>query len=310
MDNLEVSNHEGQGLRVRQVLSITVLMCMGGLVLTFLATVLLKGLWGWDDAVLQGKLSEGAAESEVWKVRLIAALNQMFVFLLPALGTLWLLRSSMPVMLRKVSLRVWPNWHLLGLSIALLIVSMPLVFYAYQINKLVPLPPEMTAAAEMANEAIKALMKMPDVWAFLANLTLIALLPAFGEELLFRGILQNQLMRRMPSLTAILLTGALFSLMHFQMDGFLPRWLLGVVLGWTYWRTRNFWVPVILHFLNNGVQVAAQYFYAQGQSAIDLSENEVAVPVPLILLALGLTWLLIRMFSQTAPAVRQGSNGQ
>jgi hypothetical protein len=92
---------------------------------------------------------------------------------------------------------------------------------------------------------------------------------------------------------AIVITGALFSLFHFQMDGFVPRWLLGMLLGWLYWRSGNFWVPVIAHFFNNAIQVVAQYFYAQQLTSVDL-EQDVHVPALLALLSATTVFLAMR----------------
>jgi uncharacterized protein len=265
-------------VRVRHVLAILFLLCLAGIFLILVITKIFETGLGWSIEILAGQLSESSPDADVWKVRLLAGINQFFVFMVPALCTIYILRRSAPYIKAQVSLRRFPDMVSVGWAIALLIASMPLVFYSSQINKLLSIPEELAAAAEQAETAIKALMRMPDIWALLANLGLIAVLPALGEELLFRGLVQNQLMRRMAPLGAIVLSGAIFSLLHFQMDGFLPRWILGIVLGWAYWRTGNFWIPVLLHFLNNGVQVVAQFLYGQQVTSIDLTENDVEVP--------------------------------
>ena len=266
-------------IRVRQVLFLLAGLCFAGVMLTLLATKILELGLGWDINIMSGQLPEDAPDSDVWKMRFVAGLNQILVFLLPALGCVYVFRHALPELSAGVSLRRFPYFNQLAFSIVLLIAAMPVVFYSYQINKLIPVPQAMKDAAEQATNAINALMRMPNIWTFLANMLLIAVVPAFGEELLFRGVVQRQLMRRMLPISAIIITGALFSLMHFQIDGFLPRWILGMLLGWVYWRTNNFWVPVLLHFLNNGFQILAQYLHGQNLSSVDLSENDVEVPV-------------------------------
>lgn len=295
-------------VQVRQVLSITLMLCLAGIFLTLVFTKLLETGLGWSTEVLSGQLDDSSPDSDVWKVRLMAGLNQILVFLLPSLATLYILRNAAPDVPRRVSLRVFPPVTTLGWSIALLAASMPLVFSTYEINKWLPIPAELQTTAEQANKAIKALMRMPDGWAFLANLTLIAIVPALGEELLFRGIIQNQLMRRLAPITAVVVSGAIFSLLHFQMDGFLPRWLLGVILGWVYWQTGNFWIPVLLHFLNNGIQVVAQFLYGQDMSSVDLAENDMHVPVGVALASLAATlWIGRMIWNQQQPAVENNN---
>ncbi len=281
-------------VRVRQVLAIMFLLCLAGIFLTVVITKILEQGLGWGSNIVSGLLSETAPDADVWKVRLLAGLNQMLVFLLPALCTIYILRRAAPYMVEQVSLRHLPSTAAIGWSVVLLLASMPVVFYSYQVNKMLPIPAELASVAEQANETIKALMRMPDIRTFLANLLLIAVLPALGEELLFRGIIQNQFMRFMAPVAAIALSAAVFSLLHFQMDGFLPRWILGMVLGWAYWHTGSFWVPVLLHFLNNGIQVVAQYLYGQQMTSLDLAENDVEVPWVAAVLGAAAMFVVIR----------------
>lgn len=290
-------------IRVRQVLFLLVGLCFAGITLTLLATKILEYGLGWDLNIMTGQLPEGAPDSEVWKMRFVAGLNQIMVFLLPSLGCIYVFRNVLPELPAGVSLRRFPYFNQLAFSIVLLIAAMPVVFYSYQINKLIPVPQSMQDAADQATAAIKALMRMPNIWTFGANMLLVAVVPAFGEELLFRGVVQRQLMRRMVPISAIIITGALFSLMHFQIDGFLPRWILGILLGWVYWRTNNFWIPVLLHFLNNGFQILAQYLYGQNLSSVDLSENDVEVPVLAAVVAVAVLVLVGREMGKASENV-------
>jgi membrane protease YdiL (CAAX protease family) len=98
-----------------------------------------------------------------------------------------------------------------------------------------------------------------------------------------------------------------FSFIHLQFEGFLPRMWLGVVLGWLYWKTQNFWVPVVAHFANNAVQVVGQYLYHNQISSINLEEE---LHVPLYVAALSLAavvWLAhtITQILNTTPPNRQ-----
>jgi uncharacterized protein len=129
--------------------------------------------------------------------------------------------------------------------------------------------------------------------------TIMALIPAIGEELVFRGILQQQLMRKLTPIVSILLAGAIFSAIHFQFEGFFSRWLLGALLGWLYWRTQNFWVPVAAHFFNNAFQVVAQYFYASDLSTMDL-EKDVEVPWFVAAISVFLIVVVMRFINQTS----------
>jgi uncharacterized protein len=214
---------------------------------------------------------------EVWRLRLRAVFSQICMFLLPSVLVLWFFRGQAPRMWAGVSLKRWPALGTIFIGALLWAVSMPLIAASFELNRLVPMPDLVREAYELAANATKSLLKMPTIWHLLANLLIVAVIPAFGEELLFRGILQQQLMRRMAPWAAIIATGMIFSFIHFQFDGFLPRTLLGMMLGWLYWRTGNIWVPIIVHFLNNGIVILAQYFVGADSSMVDL-EQQTSVP--------------------------------
>jgi hypothetical protein len=88
------------------------------------------------------------------------------------------------------------------------------------------------------------------------NVFLIALLPAICEELYFRGALQRIIIHitKNPSV-GIIITGILFSALHFQFEGFLPRMLLGIILGFFYWYSGSIWTSIAGHFFHNAFQV-------------------------------------------------------
>ncbi len=269
---ISMTNHE---IRVRNVLLYLGIFWMLGVLLTGVITQLLQSAAGWDPEILSGHITVDSPAADIWKVRFVAGLNQVLVILMPGLLTLLALRRQI---IKSIGIQKAPGYFDVLWGIGLMIIATPLVLFLYEWNQKIPMPDWMVTMAEQANTTIKALMLMPTITELLVNLTVIAVIPAIGEELMFRGLIQRQLMRRFQPWVAIVVTGALFSFFHLQMDGFFARWLLGIVLGWLYWRSGNFWVPVIAHFFNNAIQVVAQYFYAQRLSTVDL-EQDVHVPV-------------------------------
>ena len=96
------------------------------------------------------------------------------------------------------------------------------------------------------------------------NLLMIALIPAIGEELLFRGCLQPVFSRLAKNAhVGIWLTAILFSAIHLQFYGFIPRMLLGALFGYLYYYGNSLWYPILGHFLNNGSAVVAVFIYQQ-----------------------------------------------
>ncbi len=100
------------------------------------------------------------------------------------------------------------------------------------------------------------------------NFVMITFLPAIGEELIFRGILQRIFIRIFRSgYSGVIITAFLFSAVHFQFLGFLPRFVLGLVCGLLFLWSGKLWLPVIVHFTNNAVALIFLYLKDSETSA-------------------------------------------
>lgn len=117
---------------------------------------------------------------------------------------------------------------------------------------------------------------------FFLGVIVIALLPAIGEELVFRGMLQPELFRATGNHhAAIWISAILFSAFHMQFFGFVPRMLLGALFGYLYMWSGNLIIPMLAHFVNNGFSVLMMYLYQKGTIPIDLEAPE-AAPWPMV----------------------------
>ncbi len=192
---------------------------------------------GWDASLVSENIGADATPDERWQLRLLLGINNFFMYIIAGGATVWMFyrgtQRGLPHWADYLQIRQPPKALTTGLAILLMLCSMPLVLYVLQINKMLPLPDVFHAMEDNTEEMIKGLLKM-EGWAELAaNLTLIALIAGVGEELVFRGVLQQQLMRRIANpWVAMALSAAIFSAIHLQFEGFLARWLLGMVLGW------------------------------------------------------------------------------
>lgn len=236
-------------------------------------------MFGWDATL---SLHADSPPDERWQMRFQLGLGHFFAFWVSGAVTVWFFYRGITQQQGQWAdyLRSGqrPSLPHVGLAVLLMAVSLPLVLFLLRLNQQIPLPEIFKQAEFQAAEALKGLLQMENVWELGANLLIVAVLPAIGEELVFRGVVQQQLMRAIRNpWVAILAASAVFSAAHFQMEGFLPRMLLGMLLGWLYWRARNFWVPVAGHFFNNAIQVLLQYLYAKEVSAVDL-EKDIHVP--------------------------------
>jgi hypothetical protein len=125
-------------------------------------------------------------------------------------------------------------------------------------------------------------MDTRSVWGLVVNLLMIGVLAAVGEELIFRGLLQKLLTEMIRNAhVAILITAILFSAFHFQFFSFIPRFILGIILGYLMLMGRSIWFPVVAHFINNAMGIFYYFFYAKGSADDMLEEIGTSTMIPL-----------------------------
>lgn len=126
---------------------------------------------------------------------------------------------------------------------------------------------------DRAAQMTERMMDMPGLGDLFFNLLLFAALPALGEELAFRGIVQSQLAKSTKNIhLAIWVTAIVFSAYHMQFYGFLPRMMLGAVFGYLLIWSGTLWAPILAHFTNNAVAVFSYYLIQHDPS---LSEGQI-----------------------------------
>ncbi len=204
-------------------------------------------------------------------LRLIILINHLFTFFLPALlvGWLWMKKSCW----RFLCLNRLPSFTAMGWAMVWMVMAFPLVQYIYWLNRQLPLPEWALEVEKSTDKLVQMLLVMDHPIEMWFSLLVMALIPAIGEELFFRGIIQ-QLSERLftKPVMAVWLTGLIFSAFHFQFQGFVPRFLLGAMLGFLFYWSRNLWVPIAAHFFNNAIQVIGAYYWKDqlfDQSASD-----------------------------------------
>ena len=136
-----------------------------------------------------------------------------------------------------------------------------------------------------AESIIRAITQNLTPTSFIFTFFVVAVLPALGEELVFRGLIQNELVRALKNPHAgIWISAAIFSAVHLQFLGFFPRVLLGAFMGYLYFWSGNLWIAVLAHFFNNGLQVVGLYLNQLGITSFDL-ESTASLPLYLVVAA-------------------------
>lgn len=153
----------------------------------------------------------------------------------------------------------------IGIVVLITVAALFLSGSLAELNEKIPMPASFIKKAreleELYKNAMLSMAKMNNIGDYFLSLLVIALAPAIFEEVFFRGGLQNILIGwTKNSWIGIILASIIFSAVHGSYFGFLPRVGLGIVLGLVYFNSKNIWLNIIMHFLNNAIVVTQMYY--------------------------------------------------
>lgn len=146
----------------------------------------------------------------------------------------------------------------------------------------------------------KFITEFDSIGQLILGLLVVAVIPGIGEELVFRGLVQNHAYRLSKNIhVAIWLSALLFALFHLQFYGLVPRMFLGALFGYLYFYSGSIIYPMVAHFFNNGFTLIMLYLYNTGRVEYNIEEAEV-IPWYQVLLSAALTFGLIYLFNKKA----------
>lgn len=288
-------------------------LAIGGLCLaTVLALLLASQLYGFSLEALLQLSAQPVQQPHTWAALMLLQGASLLgagagVALMPAI-------VGLPWGAYFVPRRLGSGSWLLGAA-ALVVVILPFMSMLIAWNAQAHFPGflhdfELWAQAKesQAAELTKTLTLLTSPARLLVGLLVIAVVPAVAEELVFRGVIQQNLVRWFNSRhVGVWLAAALFSAIHMQFFGFVPRFVLGLVLGYLYEWSGNLLVPIAAHFTQNALQLLLLFLAQRGYfgSAFDPDANE-ALPWPVVLisalLTAGLLYGLRRLMAVPVPA--------
>lgn len=196
-------------------------------------------------------------------------------------------------------------------AILAVLMLIPLINFIGEINGRMKLPESfsgienwMRSMEDAAKVIVEKFMKVENLSGLLFNVFMIAILPAFGEELMFRGVFQRIFTNWSKNYHwGIWITAFLFSAMHMQFYGFLPRMALGAMFGYLLVWSGTMWVPILAHFMNNTMGVLGYYLIDKGEISKDVEEwGTGSGQFPLVLISLASTGLLLYLIYRNQPA--------
>jgi len=219
--------------------------------------------------------SEGIDKRSLAILKYFQVVNQIGVFIIPALIFAWLNDRRVEGYLK---LNPVTNVRFYIIGVVVLFTTLPFINWLIDLNNNIDLPSYMetveTWFRQMEEEAMRlneAFLNTTKLGGLIVNLFMIALLASVGEELIFRGILVRIFVEWTKNVhLGVVISAILFSALHLQFYGFLPRFVLGLVLGYLFIRSGTLWVPILVHFVNNAMAVVLTYLSNKGIIDLDL----------------------------------------
>jgi len=280
----------------------------GGLVFGIIAIVIVLLMYGLGivsnlDMLLAGDTKYIAG------FKVIQILSSIGTFILPPIALALTERKKVT----EFYLFKQPKFLLIVLVLAIMILSMPFMEWTVIWNQKMVLPDFLHKIEQWMKEKEAIAMKMTiqlitvrSNFDFIVNLFMIAVIPAIGEELMFRGGVQRSLNRAFenPHL-AIWLSAIIFSAIHMQFYGFVPRMLLGAGFGYLYYYSGSIWYAMLAHFINNAYAVCAAFYMQKHHMPLDKADEPIGFPWYGYLISAIITIALFKIFKDSATRERK-----
>ena len=222
-------------------------------------------------------ISNFANPDVVTGLKILQAANVIGTFILPVLIFAYLVSDQW----KKYLLLDRNPGLLASLSVIFMIVlAQPWINFSVSLNEAMSLPDLLSGMEswmkekeESAAQITEHFLYMENPGDLIVNVLLIGLSAALGEELFFRGLLQPFFQRKTGNKhVAVWVTAILFSAIHLQFYGFIPRMLLGALFGYLLVWSGSLWLPILAHFVNNAGAVLATYYFSENESGLRIDE--------------------------------------
>jgi membrane protease YdiL (CAAX protease family) len=272
---------------------------------TVLGTIIASVLYGIPYDQLANKMGDMQDPVGLSIMKIIQTASSFGVFIFPALFLAFTFSDSWQDFLQVNRSGQYKTYLWVVL---LMLVAIPGINILAEWNNTVRLPAALGEIEKMfrnledrAAQVTEAFMKMQGAGDLAVNLVVIAILPALGEELFFRGLLQRVFSDWSRNIhVGIWLSAFVFSALHGQFYGFIPRMLLGGMFGYLLAWSGSLWIPVIAHLMNNAAAVTATYLYQKGMLGFNPDETgttptETLLGIVSILLTLSMVYYFRKM---------------
>ena len=260
---------------------------------------------------LLGMLPLGAPGSPAMQWTIFAGQN-IIAFILPAMLAWKICFKASPIM--AIEADKAPSARMIGIAVLVYLIAMPALNQTVYWNQEMHLPEAFSAFEQwcremeaLAEQQTEALLNTDNVWHMIMNILVIGVLTGIGEEFFFRGALQRMLEHcKVNPHIAIWTAAIVFSLLHFQFFGFVPRVLLGAWFGYLYRWSGSIWVNSFAHALNNSLVILSAWcinhgLTPEGLDMTGVSESGFPTWAMASAIATGITLWLINRRHPLAP---------
>jgi uncharacterized protein len=209
-------------------------------------------------------------------IKALQLVSTFFIFFIPAMVTAMIM-SRKPF--RFLGFNLYFSQKQAGITILIMLCSLPLVGALSEINKLIPIPHNWEVVFKKMEDSyaqqVKVLAEIRGWGEYFIALIIMGLAPAIFEETLFRGAMQNILQKVTNNpWISIGVTSIIFSAIHFSYYGFIPRVALGVILGLIFYYSGSIWLSILAHFFNNALVVSQIFYLTQKGKPIEDAMND------------------------------------
>lgn len=239
------------------------------LIFMILALIIAIPIFGVDAAMSLTNVQNISDPESIKMLKYIQVVQSIGLFIIPAIVLAQLYSGKYRSYLFLNKSFSSPSFLLVFL---LVLFAGPFVNLLSEINSAMVLPGWLSGVEDWMREAeknaedlTKAFLKVENLSGLGFNLFMIALLPAIGEEFLFRGVVQGLFTRLTRNYhLGIWISAILFSALHLQFYGFIPRMFLGALFGYLLVWSGSMWLPVLAHFINNAAAVIVMFLVDHG----------------------------------------------
>jgi membrane protease YdiL (CAAX protease family) len=234
-----------------------------------------SGIWIVSDSSDSSEISlENLLVSHQFMGKALVAVNHILIFTVSSVIFLRIFHKNN--ILSFLQARHFPPSYLILFPLALTALF-PVMGYLSQWTESLSLPDFLKNLDDQSMKSLESFLNMNGFTDLIINIIIVGVIAGTGEELLFRGIIQKELMLKMGSPhISIWITAIIFSLLHFQISGFFPKLMIGCVLGYAYYFSQSLLLPILLHIFNNSFATVSLFFIGgQNESSLQ-SESDIS----------------------------------